>query len=26
MLLRALGMPFRGRAEREEKAAVAAQA
>ena len=26
MLLRALGMPFRGRAEREEKAAAAAQA
>jgi len=26
MLLRALGMPFRGRAEREENAAVAAQA
>src|SRR5579885_1288442 len=26
MLLRALGMPFRGQAEREEKAAVAAQA
>ena len=26
MLLRALGMPFRGRAEREEQAAVAAQA
>src|SRR5262249_14805991 len=26
MLLRALGMPFRGRVEREEKAAVAAQA
>jgi len=26
MLLRALGMPFRGRAEREERAAVAAQA